>query len=61
MPLLTIILTLVVVGVALYLINKYVPMQPSIKNLLNIAVIILLALWLLKVLGFWDYMKNVVL
>ena len=40
MDLITLIVVLVFVGIALYLINAYVPMEPNIKRILNIAVII---------------------
>lgn len=56
MPLLTLILALVVVGVVLYLINAYVPMEPKIKTLLNWAVVIIVILWLLGVFGLWNYL-----
>ena len=53
MDLISLIVTLVVIGIALWLINAYVPMQPSIKKILNIAVVVLVVLWLLgAVLGF---------
>lgn len=45
--LITIIVVLLVVGVALYLINNYVPMDLKIKQLLNVVVVIILVLWLL--------------
>jgi hypothetical protein len=45
--LITIIVVLLVVGVALYLINNYVPMDPKIKQLLNVVVVIILVVWLL--------------
>jgi hypothetical protein len=52
MDLVSLIITLVVVGVVLWLINTYVPMEARIKQLLNIAVIVLVVLWLLfSVLG----------
>jgi hypothetical protein len=47
MPLLNVIIWLVVIGVALYLINRYVPMAQSIKTILNWAVVIFVCLWLL--------------
>lgn len=53
MPILTIIIVLVVVGVLLWLINTYIPMQTTIKNILNVAVIIFTVLWLLQVTGVW--------
>lgn len=45
--LVTIIVVLLVVGVTLYLINNYVPMDPKIKQLLNVVVVIILVVWLL--------------
>jgi hypothetical protein len=51
MTLIGLIITLVIVGLILYLINQYVPMQPAIKNILNIAVIIIVILWLLQATG----------
>jgi hypothetical protein len=49
--LLSLILTIVVVGVLLWLINTYVPMQATIKNILNIVVVIVLIIWLLSAFG----------
>ena len=52
MDLVSLVVTLVVVGVVLWLINTYVPMEARIKQLLNIAVVVLVVLWLLfSVLG----------
>ena len=51
MPLISIIITLVVVGVLLWLINRFIPMAASIKKILNIVVVILVVLWLLSVFG----------
>ena len=51
MTLLTLILTIVVVGVLLWLINTYVPMQATVKNILNIFVVIVLIIWLLNAFG----------
>jgi len=50
MSLLTLILILVVVGVVMYLINLYVPMDGTIKRIMNIVVIIILLIWLLQVI-----------
>jgi hypothetical protein len=47
MDLVTLILVLVVIGVIMWLINAKVPMDPTIKQILNIAVIIFVVLWLL--------------
>lgn len=51
MSLITLIITLVIVGVGLYLINAYVPMDGKIKTILNWAVVIIVILWLLSVFG----------
>jgi hypothetical protein len=51
MPLVNVVLTLVVIGVLLWLINTYIPMDAKIKRLLNIVVVVVAVLWLLKVFG----------
>jgi len=54
-PLIPIVITLCVVGVLLYLVNRYIPMQGQIKGILNGVVVIVVALWLLKAFGLFDY------
>lgn len=49
--LLNVILVLVVIGVLLWLINTYVPMDGKIKNILNVVVVIGVVIWLLRVFG----------
>lgn len=51
MSLITLVLVLVIVGVALYLIETYVPMSPPIKLVIRVVVVIALVLWLLQVFG----------
>ena len=51
MPLLQLIVVLVLVGVALWAINAYIPMQATIKKILNIAVVVIVILWLLTLFG----------
>jgi hypothetical protein len=58
MPILNVILVLLVVGVVLWLINRYIPMQATIKNLLNAVVVIVVVIWLLKVFGVWGSLTN---
>ena len=53
MPLLNIVIVLIVVGVLLHLINRYIPMASSIKSLLNILVVVVVCVWLLQVVGLW--------
>jgi hypothetical protein len=58
MSLLTILLVLVVVGVLLWLVNTYIPMDRKIKNILNVVIVIVVIIWLLKVFGLLDSLKN---
>jgi hypothetical protein len=51
MPLLHIVLVLIVVGVLLWLVNTYIPMDAKIKSLLNIVVMIVVVIWLLQAFG----------
>ena len=51
MTLLSLIVLFVAVGLVLYLITRYIPMEPAIKNLLVIAVVIILVLYLLSATG----------
>jgi hypothetical protein len=51
MSLITLVIVLVVVGVVLWLINSYIPMQATIKKILNVVVIIAVVLWLLSAFG----------
>ncbi len=51
MPLIQLVIVLVVVGVVLWVINSYIPMQSTIKKILNVVVIICVVLWLLSVFG----------
>jgi hypothetical protein len=51
MPLIQLVIILVVVGVILWLINSYIPMQATIKKILNVVVILVVILWLLSVFG----------
>ena len=51
MSLMTIVVVLIVVGVLLWLINTYIPMQGTIKMILNAVVVIVVVIWLLQALG----------
>lgn len=59
MSLLTLIVVLVLVGVLLWAVNKYVPMDPNIKNIMNIVVVIAVVLWLLKAFGLFAALSTV--
>jgi hypothetical protein len=51
MPLFQVVLFLIVVGVLLGLVNQFIPMEPTIKSILNAVVIIAVVLWLLHAFG----------
>jgi hypothetical protein len=51
MPLLNVVLALIVIGVLLWLINRFIPMDHKIKSILNIVVVVAVVLWLLSVFG----------
>jgi hypothetical protein len=54
MPLLNIVIVLIIVGVVLHLINRYLPMASSIKSILNVVVILVVCVWLLQATGLWN-------
>jgi len=53
MPLVNIVIALIIVGVALWLINRFIPMASSIKTILNIVVVVSVGVWVLQVTGLW--------
>ena len=59
MPLITIVLVLIVVGVLLWLINTYIPMDRKIKNILNIVVVVVVVIWLLQSFGLMGALTKV--
>jgi hypothetical protein len=50
MPILTVVLILVIIGFILFLVNKYIPMDPMIKNVLFVIVFIVVIVWLVQLL-----------
>jgi hypothetical protein len=59
MPLLQILMVLVVVGVLLWLVNSFIPMQGQIKSILNAVVVIAVVLWLLNIFGLFHSLSHV--
>jgi len=59
MPLLQILVVLVVVGVLLWLVNHFIPMQGTIKSLLNAVVVIATVLWLLNIFGLFHSLSRI--
>jgi len=61
MPLIVVVLTLVVIGVLLMLVNRYGPpyIAASYIRLINIVTIIATIIWLMKVFGVWEYLTKI--
>lgn len=59
MPLFQIVLALIVVGVLLWLVNRFIPMAGSIKSILNAVVVIFVVLWLLNVFGLFHSLARI--
>jgi len=53
------VITLIVVGVLLWLVNRYIPMQATIKSILNGVVVIAVVLWLLNVFGLFHSLSGI--
>jgi hypothetical protein len=59
MPLIQLVIILVVIGVILWVINRFIPMQHTIKTILNVVVIIVVIVWLLSVFGFIGNLSSI--
>jgi hypothetical protein len=59
MSLLHVALTLIVIGVLLWAANRYIPMEPRIKSILNVVVIIAVILWLLNAFGVFGSLSGI--
>jgi hypothetical protein len=59
MPLTQILLALIVVGVLLWLVNRFIPMQGTIKSILNSVVVIGVVLWLLNTFGLFHTLSRI--
>jgi hypothetical protein len=59
MPLVQVVTVLIVVGVLLWLVNRYIPMQASIKSILNGVVVIAVVLWLLNLFGLFQSLSKI--
>lgn len=59
MSLLTLIFVIVLVGVLLWALNQFVPMDSKVRSILNAVVVILLVVWLLDVFGIVDSLSRI--
>jgi hypothetical protein len=58
MPLINLVIVLIVVGVALWLINRFIPMASSIKTILNVVVVVFVCVWVLQAVGLWGDLSS---
>jgi hypothetical protein len=59
MSLLTVVIVLIVVGVLLWLVNTYIPMDGKIKSILNAVVVIAVVIWLLQAFGLLGSLESI--
>jgi hypothetical protein len=59
MSLLTLIFVIVLVGVLLWVVNRFIPMDAKIRSILNAVVVIVLVLWLLNAFGVLGSLRDV--
>jgi len=59
MPLIQVLVVLIVVGVLLWLVNRFIPMQGTIKSILNAVAVIAVVLWLLNVFGLFHSLSRI--
>jgi len=59
MPLLQIVMALIVVGVLLWLVDRFIPMQATIKSIVNAVVVIAVVVWLLNVFGLFTSLSKI--
>lgn len=58
MPLINIVVALIIVGVALWVVNNYIPMAQSIKSILNVVVVVAACIWVLQAAGMWGTISS---
>jgi hypothetical protein len=58
MSLLSVIVALIVIGILLYAINSFIPMDEKVKKILNLVVILALVVWLLRAFGVLAYLSR---
>jgi hypothetical protein len=58
MPFLNLVIALIIVGVALYLVNRYIPMASSIKTIVNVVVVVGVCVWVLQAVGLWGNVSS---
>jgi hypothetical protein len=59
MSLVSLAITLIVIGVLLWLVNTYIPMDGKIKKILNVVVVVCVVVWLLYAFGIINHAGDV--
>jgi hypothetical protein len=60
MSLISLVLVLIIIGVLLWLINNYIPMDAKIKKIINVVVVVVVIIWILGLfLGGWGELQNI--
>jgi hypothetical protein len=59
MPLIQVVITLIIVGVLLWLVNRFIPMQSNIKSILNGVVVICVVLWIVNLFGLFSSLSRI--
>jgi hypothetical protein len=59
MPLIQVVITLIAVGIVLWLVNRFIPMQSTIKSILNGVVVIAVVLWIANLYGLFNSLSRV--
>jgi hypothetical protein len=59
MSLLTVVFVIIVVGILLWVVNRFIPMDSKIRSILNAVVVIVLVFWLLDVFGIIDSLRGI--
>ncbi len=59
MSLLSLIVVLVIIGILMYLINAFIPMDANIKRILNVAVIVFLVIWMMTAFGLMEPLSTI--
>jgi hypothetical protein len=58
MPLINVVFVLIAVGVLLWLVNRFIPMQGAIKSILNAVVVVVVALWVCNLFGIFHTLSR---
>jgi uncharacterized BrkB/YihY/UPF0761 family membrane protein len=55
MPVIQLVITLIVLGLIMWLVNTYIPMPPPVKTVINVVIVLAICLWLLSAFGIGNY------